>query len=143
VTRAALPDRAAAAHVDSHLATEFGQVMAALVATVPGARGAVLTDRDGHAIDFALDAGAIDELDLQIAGAQCARTLAAMQALAQRRALGRTAVLLEATAGCLLGATLRDGDELTVVLVLRARAHLGLALVAFDRACNELAQLVA
>ncbi|MBX7082866.1 MAG: hypothetical protein K1X88_26915 [Nannocystaceae bacterium] len=143
MTRASLPERAVAAHVDSHLATEFGEVMAALVATVPGARGAVLTDRDGHAIDFALDAGAIDDLDLQIAGAQCARTLAAMHHLAQRRALGRTAVLVEASAGCLLGATLREADELTIVLVLRARAHLGFALAAFDRACDELARLIA
>ena len=45
----------ASADIASHLGTEFGRVLAELVAAVPGALGAVLSDRDGHAVDFAVD----------------------------------------------------------------------------------------
>lgn len=129
--------------VTPHLATEFGEVMAQVVGRVAGACGAVLTDRDGHAIDYAHDATAIDELDLQIVGAQCSRALLAIEAVARRRGFDRNAVLLEASRGCLLGATLPRTDDLTLVLVLRARAHLGLALREFERACDELERMLA
>ncbi|MEZ4383419.1 MAG: hypothetical protein R3A79_18965 [Nannocystaceae bacterium] len=55
--------------------SEFGELLAEYLAAVQDCRGAVLTDEDGHPIDYARRRDAISELDLQIVGAQIERPL--------------------------------------------------------------------
>lgn len=128
--------------IASRFGTEFGAVMAELIMRVPGAYGAVLSDRDGYAIDFAHDPEAIEELEMQIVGAQCGLALLATAASAQHRRLGRCEVMFEATRGSVLGTLVDEVDGLVLVMLLRARAHLGLALRSFEAARVELAALL-
>ncbi len=128
--------------VTSRFGTEFGLVMAQLVARVPGAYGAVLSDRDGYAIDFAHDPSAIAEIEVQIAGAQCGQAMLATAASASRRQLGPCDVMFETAAGSVLGSVVDESDGLVLLLLLQARAHLGLALRNFESARHELAALL-
>lgn len=130
------------ARITSRFGTEFGTVMAELIMRVPGAYGVVLSDRDGYAIDFAHDPDAIEELEMQIAGAQCGLALLATAASAKHRRLGRCEVMLETTGGSVLGTIVDEGDGLVLVMLLRARAHLGLALRSVEAARVELAALL-
>lgn len=116
------------AAIESRLGTEFGTVLAQLVGAVPGAYAAVMSDREGYAIDFAHDASAVEELEVQLAGAQCGLVLLATAATATRRRLGRCDVMLESSIGSVLGTVVDERDGLVLVLMLRARGHLGLAL---------------
>jgi hypothetical protein len=130
------------------LQTEFGIVLESLVRDVAGARGAVLIDGEGHAIDFANDADAIDALDLQIAGAQVSIELVLTAGFAERRGLGAPKVLVEGRTGCIMGSVVEPGvvvDEglAMLVLVLRSRANLGAAWRRFDDAHGRLAALLA
>ena len=128
------PAAAEPARIDSHVGTEFGLVLAELVAAVPGAIGAVLSDRDGHAVDFALDRTRIDPLDLQIVGAQLGHALSRTHDTTVRHLIGSASVLLEGSSGALLGAVVDPEDHTIVVLLLGPHASLGRALVHFDRA---------
>lgn len=130
------------------LQTEFGLVLESLVREVAGARGAVLIDGDGHAIDFANDADAIDALDLQIAGAQVSIVLVRTAGFAERRGLGAPKVLLEGRAGCIMGSVVEpdivvDAGLAMLVLVLRSHANLGAAWRRFEDAHGRLAALLA
>lgn len=136
----------ATGRIDSHLGTEFGDVLAELVAAVPGARGAVFSDRDGHPVDFALDPARLDALELQIVGAQLGQALARTHDTAVRHLIGSTsvgaAVLVEGSIGALLGAVVDPDDRSVVVLVLGPHAAIGRALVHFDRARAAIATLL-
>jgi len=130
------------------LQTEFGIVLETLVREVAGARGAVLIDGEGHAIDFANDADAIDALDLQIAGAQVSIVLVDTASFAERRGLGAPTLLLEGEGGCIMGSVVEPGIVVdtglaTLVLVLRTRANLGAAWRRFEHAHGRLAALLA
>ncbi len=122
--------------------TEFGRELAELVQAVAGARGAVLLDREGHAIDFAHDGEAITDLDLQIAGAQVSIELLETTAFADRRGMGTPAVLVEGRTGCIMAAVVEPTDAVQLVLVLWRRANLGLAWRHFDHAQGRLAALL-
>lgn len=135
-----------AGRIDSHLGTEFGDVLAELVTAVPGALGAVLSDRDGHAVDFALDPARLDALDLQIIGAQLGQALARTHDTAVRHLIGTAsvgeAVLVEGNGGALLGTIVDPDDRTVIVLVLAPHAAIGRALVHFDRARAAIATLL-
>jgi predicted regulator of Ras-like GTPase activity (Roadblock/LC7/MglB family) len=126
----------------SRYGTEFGAVLAELIARVPGAYSAVLSDRDGYAIDFAFDATATEEIEVQIAGAQCGLVLLATAASATRHGLGRCDVMLETAVGSMLGAVIDEREGLVLVILLRARGHLGLALRNLESARTRLAGLL-
>jgi predicted regulator of Ras-like GTPase activity (Roadblock/LC7/MglB family) len=126
----------------SRFGTEFGAVMEELLQRVPGAYGAVFSDRDGYAIDFAHDPNAIEEIDMQLTGAQCGLALLATAASAKKRRLGRCDIMFESTGGSVLGTVVDDVDGLVLVMLLRARAHLGLALRNFEAARDQLAALL-
>lgn len=129
--------------VHSKLGSEFGTELAALCTALPGARGAVLSDRDGHPIDYAVVPGEIDELDLQIAGAQLGGPLSATSRPWRRRIHDADPdVVIEASAGALVGAVIETELGIVLVLVLGPRAHLGRALVRFDGARGRLALLL-
>ncbi len=121
--------------------SEFGVVLGTLVRAVPGARGAVLVDAEGLTIDFANDTEVLDELDLQIAGAQMAIPLLQAAKFALGRGLGASTVLVEGPGGCVVGAII-DDDDATLLLVLSQRANLGTALRRFGEAHKGLLALL-
>jgi predicted regulator of Ras-like GTPase activity (Roadblock/LC7/MglB family) len=130
--------------VESHVNTEFGRVLVDLVAAVPGALGAVLSDGDGYAIDFAIDPKHVAGLDMQIAGAQLGLPLSRTHDTIVRHLIGfgAASVLLEAERGALLGALVEPHERSVLVLLLAPNASLGRALVRFDRARNAIATLL-
>ncbi len=125
------------------LGTEFGLELSALVRAVGGARGAVLLDGEGLAIDYAHDVEAITDLDLQIAGAQVSRVLLETSGFAGRRGLGAPHVLVEGDAGCIMGAVIEPEAAVLLVLVLRRQANLGAAWRRFADTHGRLATLLA
>jgi predicted regulator of Ras-like GTPase activity (Roadblock/LC7/MglB family) len=124
------------------LGSEFGIVLAELVAAVFGAIGAALIDGEGNTVDFAHDPAAIDDLDLQIAGAQVALALAATTATATRFGIAAPSVLLEATRGHVMAASLAWDEGMALVLVMQPRANLGGAWRRFAVARRELDALL-
>jgi hypothetical protein len=141
-----VPDRGG---VTSHVGTEFGQVLVDLVVAVPGARGAILSDSLGYAVDYAIDPMQIAGLDLQIAGAQLGLPLSLTHdsilrhlGLGSADVLGSPSVLVEAERGALLGALVEPHDRSVLVLMLAPHASLGRALVRFDRARHAIASLL-
>lgn len=124
------------------LGTDFGVVLADLVGAVFGAIGATLIDGDGNTIDFAHDPAAIDDLDLQIAGAQVALALTATVATAGRFGIDAPRLLVEATRGHVMAAGIEWDDGLALVLLMQPRANLGGAWRRFDVAREQLAALL-
>lgn len=124
------------------LGTDFGLVLADLVGAVFGAIGAALIDGDGNTIDFAHDPSAIDDLDLQIAGAQVALVLAATTATAGRFGIDAPRLLVEATRGHVMASGIPWDDGISLVLLMQPRANLGGAWRRFDVACRDLEALL-
>ena len=56
--------------VRSHLGTEFGEALEAMVRRTPGAFAGVVSDEEGYAIDYAHDVARIDGVEVQLVGAQ-------------------------------------------------------------------------
>jgi len=130
--------------IESHVGTEFGRVLVDLVVAVPGALGAVFSDCDGYAVDFAIDPTRVAGLDMQIAGAQLGLPLSRTHDSLVRHlvGLGSASVLVEAERGALLGALVEPHDRAVLVLLLAPHASLGRALVRFDRARTAIATLL-
>lgn len=126
----------------SGLGTDFGLVLADLVGAVYGAIGAALIDGEGNTIDFAHDPSAIDDLELQIAGAQVALALAATTATASRFGIDAPRLLVEATRGHVMASGLAWDEGMALVLVMQPRANLGAAWRRFDVARRELDDLL-
>lgn len=80
--------------IPSALGSEFGRVIENLM-DVPGSMGAVLVDDDGFAIDYVHDPEALDELEVQLLGAQIGQVVAQTQRSAAKHGLGTPVVLLE------------------------------------------------
>ena len=100
--------------------SEFGEVMAQMMETTPGAIGTVLADARGEPIDFAHDPDEIDELEIQIVGAQIGQSIDRLNKTAIIFGLGHPTVLLHATRGNLLTRLLQTEYLLTVVLARSA-----------------------
>ena len=132
------------ANVVSHVGTEFGHVLVELVVAVPGAIGAVFSDCDGYAVDFAVDPTHVGGLDVQIAGAQLGLLLSRVHetSVRHRIALTTSSVLVEAERGALLGALVELDACSVLVLMLAPNASIGRALVGFDRARTAIATLL-
>ena len=79
--------------------SEFGRALADYLAGEPAARGAVLSDREGDAIDFAYDPSRVGELEVQILGAQLDRAAARMAAWCAAQGRGACEILIEASHG--------------------------------------------
>lgn len=124
------------------LGTDFGRVLARLVGSVYGAIGATLVDREGHTIDFAHDPGLIDDLELQIAGAQVGQALVATNATAARFGISEPQVLLEAPRGHVMATSIAWEDGVALVLLMRPAANLGGAWRRFATARRELEALL-
>jgi predicted regulator of Ras-like GTPase activity (Roadblock/LC7/MglB family) len=96
--------------------SEFGEVLAELVESTPGAWGAVLSDSRGDPIDFAHRRSAISELDLQIAGAQVGQALARLQRTATAHGLGQVDVVIQGSRATLCSAQLFTDYLVTLML---------------------------
>jgi predicted regulator of Ras-like GTPase activity (Roadblock/LC7/MglB family) len=121
--------------------SEFGELLAELTEATPGARGAVLSDGRGDAIDFAHRPERIGELDLQIAGAQVGQAMARLQHDAVRFRLGAVDLVLQGSRGTLL--TSQVGREYLLTLMLEQDANIGVAARRFARTRGELLRLLA
>jgi predicted regulator of Ras-like GTPase activity (Roadblock/LC7/MglB family) len=96
--------------------SEFGEVLADLVESTPGAQGAVLSDGRGEAIDFAHRPTQVTALDVQIAGAQVGQVMAKLQRSATIFGLGVADVVVQGTRGTLFTSQLYSEYLLTVML---------------------------
>ena len=94
--------------------SEFGGLFADYIAEHPGCRGVVLTDDDGNPIDHARRPG-LSALDLQIAGAQVERALAALRARGGPLSASPLGVAALAERGYLLARELGDGYTLVAL----------------------------
>ena len=110
--------------------SEFGEALAHLVESTPGAWGAVLSDGRGEAIDFAHRASEISELDLQIAGAQVGQAMARLQRTATVLGLGQADVVLQGSRATLCTAQLFS--EYLVTLLLDHDCNIGRATHSFS-----------
>ncbi|MCA9651742.1 MAG: hypothetical protein H6712_08045 [Myxococcales bacterium] len=87
--------------IPSAMRSDFGRVIENLM-DIKGARGAVLVDDDGYAIDYVYDPERMTELDVQLIGAQVGQTVHRMQASAAKLDLGTPLALLEGPSGLLV-----------------------------------------
>ena len=78
-------------------------MLTALVARVPGARGAIFCDREGESIELVIRDSALSEYDMKVFGAQVAAPWTAIDASTRERGAG---ALQEMQAGCVAGSLL-------------------------------------
>lgn len=116
--------------------SEFGERMAELLGQVRQASGAVLSDDQGDPIDFARRRGRIEEIDVQIAGAQIGQCMVRLSGNSMVHGLGKPVVIVECLYGMLLAAPLRHRYLLT--LVIDRRASISQVLPHFQAAAEDL-----
>lgn len=93
--------------------SEFGELLADYLSAVDDCRGAVITDEDGHPIDYARRKDAISQLDIQIVGAQIERPLTILRERERGREPDALRVTIDAARGVLVAAAI--GREYTLV----------------------------
>jgi predicted regulator of Ras-like GTPase activity (Roadblock/LC7/MglB family) len=120
--------------------SEFGELLAGLIESIPGARGAALSDARGEPIDFAHRPADISELDIQIAPAQVGQALARLQRNATARGLGQADLVIEGERATLLASQLLS--EYVVTLVLAPDCNLARATDRFARARQTLDEML-
>lgn len=116
--------------------SEFGERMALLLDEFPTASGAVLSDATGEPIDSARRAARIEEIDIQIAGAQIGQTMARLYGNAIIFGLGTPTVIAEADGGMILARPIMR--EYLFTLVIDGTTSLSRALIAFEAAAEDL-----
>lgn len=79
--------------------SEFGRALADFLAAEPSARGAVLSDGEGDAIDFAFDPTRTSELEVQLLGAQLDRATQRVAGWCAAQGRGACEILIEASHG--------------------------------------------
>ncbi|WAS97727.1 hypothetical protein [Nannocystis punicea] len=77
--------------------SEFGHVLADYITREAAARGAVLSDDQGDAVDLAFDESRTTALEVQILGAQLDRAAERLAAWFQDRGRGGCEILIEAS----------------------------------------------
>lgn len=131
-------------HVPAPIArgrSEFGDELAELVLAVPGALGAVIVDGRGFSVDFAHVPASVDEIDVQLAGAQFGQAIGRISWYTRRHRLGDPeAMLLECRRGNLLVAPITG--EYVLALRLRKVMNVARALREFAAARRRLASLL-
>lgn len=126
--------------ISSRFGTEFGAVLQPMVETTPGAIAAVLCDEQGDAIDFVHDPTEIEDVDVQLLGAQIGQTVLALERIYRRHQLDRPSLLVESAQHGLLACSLRD--HYILALLLESRSNVGAAFAAFGRARIVLDELL-
>jgi predicted regulator of Ras-like GTPase activity (Roadblock/LC7/MglB family) len=117
--------------------TEFAAILEPLVAEIPGAWGAVLSDGRGDAIDYVHDSERIGELDIDLMGAQIVQAVQSLHTTTSARRLGQGSFLVETERGALLTAVV--AEEYVLTLVLGPDANLGLGLRRFEAGASRIA----
>lgn len=120
--------------------SEFGERMAELLQVVRGAAGAVLSDEQGDPIDYARRKGRIEEIDVQIAGAQIGQCMVRLNGNALIHGLGKPTVIVEAHYGMLIAKPLRH--EYLLTLVIDRRTAITQCLGPFTEAADDLDALM-
>src|SRR5690606_2881700 len=95
--------------------SEFGRVLADYLVQEPVARGAVLSDDSGDAIDLAFDPRRVSALEVEILGAQLDRAAGRLTTFVQGRGQGACEILIEASHGRLCFAFIGDAYVLAVL----------------------------
>ncbi len=113
----------------SALGSEFGRVIENLM-DVPGAMGAVLVDEDGFAIDYVRDPAALDDLDVQLLGAQINQVVASTQRSAAKHDMGTPVVLLEGDRANLIAGPV--GEIYVLAFMLHREANMAQGLDHFE-----------
>lgn len=122
----------------------FRQLLGALVADVPGARGAIFCDYEGESVDLHVASpqppgcGELSLYDLKVCGAQLTAAWLLLQERSQAHGSGRLDSLrLSADRGTLLCAAAKEGYYVTLLLAPRAPT------AAAAQALERLARLLA
>lgn len=110
--------------------SEFGELLAKLLAATPGACGAVLSDGVDDTIDTAHRPAEISALDVCIAGAQVGQAMTRLNVTAIIFGFGRPQVVLEGPDKVLISKVL--WREYLLTLVLRPHANIARAMRDFD-----------
>ena len=106
--------------------SEFGSLLADLVARVPGAESAVISDQRGDAVDFAHIPTRTSALDVQLVGAQIGQTIQRLRVGTIMHGLGHPIVIVECSDAKLVAAPL--DQEYLLTLALSETASLARAL---------------
>jgi len=122
------------------LGTEFGRILAALVADVRGALAAALTDHRDDAVDYAYMAEDVSEFDIEVTAAQVGQTVRHTHALAISCGLGRPMIIVEAERRTLVLGIPKDQYQLT--LLLDPRANLAVAMGHFREDLRRVGRLL-
>ncbi len=120
--------------------SEFGQLLGEMIAQIPGARGAVLSDGSDDTIDTALRIGAISAIDVCIAGAQVGQAITRLNNTSVLFGLGRPQVVLETETGILISQLLVR--EYLLTMVLHRNANVARAMREFEQAADTLRRLL-
>jgi hypothetical protein len=110
--------------------SEFGELLAELLVSTPGAYGAVLSDGVDDVIDTAHRPAEISALDVCIAGAQVGQAMARLNISTIIFGLGRAQVIIEAGDKVLISEVL--WREYLLTLILHSRANIARAMRDFD-----------
>lgn len=120
--------------------SEFGEAMARMMERTPGAIGAVLADGRGEPIDYAHDREAIDELEIQIVGAQLGQCMERTRVTSLVFGLGEPTILVDGTTGHLLSSIV--GSEYLLTVVLARSANIARAMNGFSDLAESVRRLL-
>ncbi|MCH9685996.1 MAG: hypothetical protein K0V04_31465 [Deltaproteobacteria bacterium] len=101
--------------IPSVMRSEFGRVIENLM-DVPGSMGAVLVDDDGYAIDYVYNPKLLDDIDIQIVGAQLGQSVLQTFGTAAHRDLGTPTIVLEGKEVTLVASPVGQHYVLTFVM---------------------------
>ncbi|MFV8756157.1 roadblock/LC7 domain-containing protein [Nannocystaceae bacterium ST9] len=120
--------------------SEFGELLGEMLARIPGARGAVLSDGSDDTIDTAHRTGDISVIDVCIAGAQVGQAMVRLTNDAVVFGLGRPQVLIETELGVMVSKLLFR--EYLLTMVLRRNANLARAMREFEQTAETIRRLL-
>ena len=120
--------------------SEFGDMLGEVLAKIPGARGAVLSDGDDDTIDTAHRSGDITVIDVCIAGAQVGQPMVRLTNAAVVFGLGRPQVVIESEAGVIISKLL--WREYLLTMVLNRNANLARAMRELEQTAESIRRLL-
>ena len=119
---------------------EFGDLLGDLLATSPGAIGAVLSDGVDDTIDTAYRPAKISALDISIAGAQVGQPMCRLNVSTIIFGLGRAQVVIETPKNVLISKVLWERYLLTIVL--DSSSNIARVMRDFDETAERILELL-
>ncbi|MCD6496901.1 MAG: hypothetical protein J7M25_01170 [Deltaproteobacteria bacterium] len=116
------------------MASEFAEMLAALVGGVPGAVGAVFIDWEGEAVD---QFGHIPEMDIKLIGAHWGVVLNLIKNMLSPQLLGNAHQIILSSDKADIIVQVVDKDY-CIVLAMKESSHLGMALHQLERTSVEI-----